>query len=137
MSTKYVSASLSDPYLVKAESDGFTYMMDYAERNPDGSSQGTSPTGLLLTALSGCHAMTARSFLTANKIQFTQLDVQIEGNFKNGKEAWQLSAHVIIKTDAQLDNRQNQAMERFIQRNCTVSSLLQSGNQMTCSIEHH
>lgn len=135
MSKKTVSATLEDAYVVKSETEGFTYVMDYAERNPVGESQGTSPTGLLLTALSGCHAMTARSFLAGKRIPFSKLEVVVEGNFENGKQSWHLSANVIIKTDAQLDDRQREKMERFIARNCTVSSILQSGNEINCSIE--
>lgn len=135
MSKKIVSAKLEDQYVVKAETEGFTYVMDYADRNPAGESQGTSPTGLLLAALSGCHAMTARSFLAGKKIPYNKLEVGVEGNFENGKQSWHLSAEVIIKTDAQLDDRQRETMERFIARNCTVSSILQTGNEIKCSIE--
>lgn len=135
MSKKVVSAKLEEQYVVKAESEGFTYVMDYADRNPEGESQGTSPTGLLLAALSGCHAMTARSFLAGKKIHYSKLEVGVEGNFENGKQSWHLSAEVIIKTDAQLDDRQRETMERFIARNCTVSSILQTGNDIKCSIE--
>ena len=135
MSKKIVAARLEEGYLVKAETEGFTYVMDYAERNPAGKSQGTSPTGLLLTALSGCHAMTARSFLAGRKIPFNKLEVLVEGDFDNGKQSWHLTADVIIKTDAQLDDRQRESMERFISRNCTVSSILQTGNDIHCSIE--
>ncbi len=69
------------------------------------------------------------------KNHFNKLDVLVEGNFENGRQSWHLSAEVIIKTDAQLDNRQRETMERFIARNCTVSSILQAGNDIKCSIE--
>lgn len=135
MSKKIVNATLEEGYVVKAKTEDFTYIMDYAERHPLGESQGASPTGMLLTALSGCHAMTARSFLAGKKIPFNKLTVSVEGDFENGRQRWQLSANVIIRTDAQLDDRQRETMERFIARNCTVSSLLQAGNDIKCSIE--
>lgn len=135
MSKKKVAATLKDNYVVNAETNGFNYIMDYAERNPVGQSQGASPTGLLLTALSGCHAMTARSFLDGKKIPFKTLDVSVEGDFENGKHSWRLSAKIIITIDSQLDDCQIETMERFIARHCTVSSVLQTGNEIKCFIE--
>lgn len=135
MSIKHVTAQLEEPYIVTAISEGFTYTMDYADRNPEGESLGTSPTGMLLTALSGCHAMTARSFLSGKKIPFSKLIIEINGEFTNGRKNWQLNANVTIKTDAQLDDREMETMERFVARNCTVSSVLQTGNEITAQIE--
>lgn len=135
MAEKKVSGAITDHYVVDIQSEGFIYKMDFAERTKDIPIQGTSPTGLLLSALAGCHLMTARSYLDGRNILFNQLNVMIEGDFINGKTSWTLDAHVLLKTDAQLDNKQLNALEKFIMRHCTVSSILQHGNQIKCQIE--
>lgn len=135
MAEKTVSGEITENYVVKAHSEGFTYTMDFAERTQNALTQGTSPTGLLLSALAGCHLMTARSYLDARHILFNQLKVVIDGDFVNGKTSWTLDAQVTLKTDAQLDNQQLNALEKFIMRHCTVSSILQHGNQIKCLTE--
>lgn len=135
MAKKTVTGHIVEHYVVKAQSEEFQYTLDFAERAPEGNSQGTSPTGMLLTALAGCHLMTARSYLEGRNILFKELNVKIDGNFINGKTNWSLDADVLLRTDAPLDTKQVNSMEKFIRRHCTVSSVLQAGNQINCHIE--
>src|SRR5690625_7304859 len=77
MSIKKVQAENTEDFVVKAEANGFSYTLDYASRNPNKKSMGTSPTGLLLNSLAGCQLITARSFFIRQNINVNTLKVDI------------------------------------------------------------
>lgn len=128
MAEEVTHAKVIDKYVVESSIEGFTYTMDFTERTPDIISQGTSPTGMLLVSLSGCHLMTAVSYLNMKKIDFSVLKAHVEGDFIDEKPEWRLNANVVIETDAKLDDDQLAGINRFIHRHCKVSSILSKGN---------
>lgn len=130
MAEKFTQAFVKENYLVASETEGFNYTMDYTERFPDRVSQGTSPTGLLIVSLVGCHLMTSVSYFNMKKISFDILKGQIEADFVDSKDGWELEAKVIITTDAKLTKDGVQGLSRFIHRHCKVSSMLSRGNNI-------
>lgn len=136
MSEKQVHAEIIDNYVVNAEVEGFEYTMDHSERNKDGESVGTSPTGFLVSAISGCYLMTAKSYFSRNDIEFTQLKVDIKGDFQNDKTNWKLIADITLQTDAKLNDKTLPRLIRFVKRNCTVSNVLNKGdNELNLEVE--
>lgn len=135
MSTKKVHAENTENFVVNAEADGFNYTLDYASRNPNKKSEGTSPTGLLLNSLAGCQLMTARSFFIRQNINVNILKVDITGDFNYKNDAWVLEADAILKIDVDLDEQQIDGLTKFIDRYCTVSGVLSAGNTINLSIE--
>lgn len=135
MAEKFVEAKVKDNYEVETHIEGFSYTMDYTERTPDLISKGTSPTGMLLVSLAGCHLMTAVSYLNMKKIAFSVLNAQLDGDFIDEKPEWRLDAEVIVETDANLDDSQLAGLERFIHRHCKVSSILSKGNNIKLSFK--
>lgn len=131
MPEKMTQAYVKENYLVESEIEGFTYTMDYTERYPDRISQGTSPTGMLIVSLIGCHLMTAVSYLNMKKIDFEVLKGQVEADFIDDKEGWKLEAKVILTTDAKLSEDKIKGLTRFIHRHCKVSSMLSRGNNIS------
>lgn len=135
MAEKETEAKVIDRYIVQADIEGFSYTMDYTDRMPEFTSQGTSPTGLLLVSLSGCHLMTAVSYLNMKKIEFSQLTAHVAGDFIDENREWRLDASVEIVTDAILNEEQLAGLERFIHRHCKVSSILSKGNNVELNIK--
>lgn len=132
LAEKVTEAVVIENYQVDSTIEGFTYTMDYTERNPDLVSQGTSPTGMLIVALVGCHLMTAVSYLNMKKIDFSVLKGTVEADFIDTKEdGWKLDAKVTLTTDAKLDEDKLNGLSRFIHRHCKVSSILSKGNDVT------
>lgn len=130
-----MEAKVIDRYIVQADIEGFSYTMDYTDRMPGFTSQGTSPTGLLLVSLSGCHLMTAVSYLNMKKIEFSQLTAHVAGDFIDKNREWRLDASVELVTDAILNEDQLAGLERFIHRHCKVSSILSKGNNINLNIK--
>lgn len=130
MAEKITQAYVKENYLVEADIEGFNYTMDYTERFPDRVSQGTSPTGLLIVSLVGCHLMTAVSYLNMKKIPFDILKGQIGADFVHSSDGWLLEARVVLTTDAKLSEDGIQGLTRFIHRHCKVSSILARGNNI-------
>jgi len=135
MSTKKVHAENSKNYVVDAESEGFDYTLDYSSRNPNNEGVGTTPTGLLLTSLAGCHLMTARSFFNRHEIDAETLETDITGDFNHHDDGWELEADVLLTTDAQLDSEQIDDLKQFIDRYCTVSGVLSQGHTINLSVK--
>ncbi|UUX34995.1 OsmC family protein [Fundicoccus culcitae] len=135
MSQKMVHAENKANYVVTATVDHFEYTLDFAERNPDKTSVGTTPTGLLVAALAGCHLMTARSFLVGRELDFTALKVDITADFDHKNFDWRMTADIRLQTDAKLDERQVESLKRFIHNHCTVSNVLSHGNTLNLAIE--
>lgn len=135
MSQKIVHAENLDNFVTKTEVDHFEYVLDYADRNPNNESVGTSPTGLLAAALAGCYVMTARSFFLARKIDFSILKVKIVADFDHKNYDWRMSADTTIQTDAKLDDREKERLDYFIKNHCTVSNILSHGNTLNTSFD--
>jgi len=135
MSIKKVHAENSKNYVVDTESDGFNYTLDYSSRNPNNEGVGTTPTGLLLASLAGCHLMTARSFFNRHEIDSETLETDITGDFNHRDDGWDLEADVLLTTDAPLDSGQIDDLKRFIDRYCTVSGILGKGHTINLSVE--
>lgn len=136
MSIKKVQAENTEDFVVKAEANGFSYTLDYASRNPNKKSMGTSPTGLLLNSLAGCQLITARSFFMRQNINVNTLKVDITGDFNYKNDAWVLEADAILKIDVDLDEQQIDGLTKFIDRYCTVSGVLSAGNTINLTIEN-
>lgn len=135
MASKKVHAENSKNYVVNATSEGFNYILDYSSRNPDNEGVGTTPTGLLLTSLAGCHLMTARSFFNRHDIEPSVLETDISGDFNHDNDGWHLKADVLLTTDAQLNEGQVDDLKQFIDRYCTVSGVLSKGHTINLSVE--
>ncbi|XJS11638.1 OsmC family protein [Aerococcaceae bacterium WGS1372] len=131
MSEKITQAYVKENYLVESNIEGFNYTMDYTERYPDRISQGTSPTGLLIVSLLGCHLMTAVSYLNMKNIAFDILKGEVEADFIDEKSSWKLDAKVTLITDAKLSEDAINGLTRFIHRHCKVSSMLSHGNDIS------
>jgi uncharacterized OsmC-like protein len=135
MATAKVQGTNTKGYVIETESEGHQYTLDYASRNPNKESAGTSPTGLLLSSLAGCLLMTARSYLDRSKIEAKTLDTEVTGDFKQSLDGWDLEVDAVITTDADLDEQHTKNLKQFIDRFCTVSAVLRNGNTINLSIE--
>lgn len=135
MSIKRIKAENTENYIVTAEADGFHYTLDHKSRNPNHQSVGTSPTGLLLSSLAGCQLMTARSYFNRQKIDVSVLKVDIAGDFNYSDKGWKLEADAVIRIDIDLEEQQVEDLKKFIDRYCTVSGILTSGNTVNLSVE--
>ena len=137
MATKKVYGKNTTDYVVETEVDSFTYTQDFVGRDPNKEDQGTSPTGLLLTSLSGCYLITARSFFNRKEIQATILETDISGDFNyHLNDGWLLEAEVTLKTNAELNGETEDQLNQFIDRYCKVSGVIGNGNNITFKIQN-
>lgn len=136
MSRKEVYAKNSEKYVVTATADGHDYTLDYISKNPNQQSEGTSPTGLLLNALAGCKLMTARSYFSRKKMNVDDIEIKITGDFNYTNEGWKLKADAVLLVDTSLNSSQEKELIQFIERFCTVSGVLATGNEINLSIEY-
>ncbi|OFI49890.1 hypothetical protein BG261_09600 [Floricoccus tropicus] len=134
MSKQTTDAEIINNYFVQAETKGFTYDLDYIEKDPTVVSQGATPTDMLLVSLASCHLMTLVSFFNLKKVPYSILKAHIDGEFSYKSEAWFLDATVIITTNAQLNSEQINEAQKFIHRHCKISSILSQNNDINLEI---
>ncbi|CAM3148346.1 OsmC family protein [Streptobacillus ratti] len=98
-------------YEVTTETNGSVYNMDYKNLNPIG----TSPVGLLNSALVGCIIMVIRLYFST-----MQLDVKVEVESKIDG----MNIEMDIKLDTEVSEAEIERILVFVEEKCTVHKMM-------------
>ena len=97
-------------FIVNSNTDGFSYTMD-KDKN-----YGTTPVGLLSSALSGCIAMCVRGYYLRKRLPEVNIEVVTE------TEPTNIYAKIYIDKD--FDEKEAQEIIEYVNKVCTVSQML-------------
>ncbi|WP_064610232.1 OsmC family protein [Streptobacillus moniliformis] len=98
-------------YEVSTETNGSVYNMDYKKLNPIG----TSPVGLLNSALVGCIIMVIRSYFS-----IMGMDVKVEAISKLDG----MNIKMDIKLDIEVSEAEIQRILAYVEEKCTVHKMI-------------
>ncbi|ACZ00623.1 OsmC family protein [Streptobacillus moniliformis] len=98
-------------YEVSTETNGSVYNMDYKKLNPIG----TSPVGLLNSALVGCIIMVIRSYFS-----IMGMDVKVEAISKLDG----MNIEMDIKLDIEVSEAEIQRILAYVEEKCTVHKMI-------------
>lgn len=111
----YKTKALSEAgWLVNSNTDGFSYTMDRKKRF------GTTPVGVLSSALSGCVTMCVRGYCIVNKLDGIVIETEVDTNVDD------FTIEVRININKEVENDEVKKIVEYVKDKCTVSQMLSS-----------
>lgn len=111
----YKTKALSEAgWLVNSNTDGFSYTMDRKKRF------GTTPVGVLSSALSGCVTMCVRGYCIVNKLDGIVIETEVDTNVDD------FTIEVRININKDVENDKVNKIVEYVKDKCTVSQMLSS-----------
>lgn len=111
----YKTKALSEAgWLVNSNTDGFSYTMDRKKRF------GTTPVGVLSSALSGCVTMCVRGYCIINKFDGIVIETEVDTNVDD------FTIEVRININKDVENDEVNKIVEYVKDKCTVSQMLSS-----------
>ena len=111
----YKTKALSEAgWLVNSNTDGFSYTMDRKKRF------GTTPVGVLSSALSGCVTMCVRGYCIVNKFDVIVIETEVDNNVDD------FTIEVRININKDVENDEVNKIVEYVKDKCTVSQMLSS-----------
>lgn len=111
----YKTKALSEAgWLVNSNTDGFSYTMDRKKRF------GTTPVGVLSSALSGCVTMCVRGYCIVNKFDGIVIETEVNTNVDD------FTIEVRININKDVENDEVNKIVEYVKDKCTVSQMLSS-----------
>ena len=111
----YKTKALSEAgWLVNSNTDGFSYTMDRKKRF------GTTPVGVLSSALSGCVTMCVRGYCIVNKLDGIVIETEVDTNVDD------FTIEVRININKEVENDEVNKIVEYVKDKCTVSQMLSS-----------
>ncbi|WP_455514669.1 OsmC family protein [Pseudostreptobacillus sp.] len=111
----YKTKALSEAgWLVNSNTDGFSYTMDRKKRF------GTTPVGVLSSALSGCVTMCVRGYCIVNKFDGIVIETEVDTNVDD------FTIEVRININKDVENDEVNKIVEYVKDKCTVSQMLSS-----------
>ena len=111
----YKTKALSEAgWLVNSNTDGFSYTMDRKKRF------GTTPVGVLSSALSGCVTMCVRGYCIVNKFDGIVIETEVDTNVDD------FTIEVRININKDVENDEVNKLVEYVKDKCTVSQMLSS-----------
>ena len=111
----YKTKALSEAgWLVNSNTDGFSYTMDRKKRF------GTTPVGVLSSALSGCVTMCVRGYCIVNKLDGIVIETEVDTNVDD------FTIEVRININKDVENDEVNKIVEYVKDKCTVSQMLSS-----------
>ncbi len=111
----YKTKALSEAgWLVNSNTDGFSYTMDRKKRF------GTTPVGVLSSALSGCVTMCVRGYCIVNKFDGIVIETEVDTNVDD------FTIEVRININKDVENDEVSKIVEYVKDKCTVSQMLSS-----------
>ena len=109
----YKTKALSEAgWLVNSNTDGFSYTMDRKKRF------GTTPVGVLSSALSGCVTMCVRGYCIVNKLDGIVIETEVDTNVDD------FIIEVRININKDVENDEVNKIVEYVKDKCTVSQML-------------
>lgn len=109
----YKTKALSEAgWLVNSNTDGFSYTMDRKKRF------GTTPVGVLSSALSGCVTMCVRGYCIVNKLDGIVIETEVDTNVDD------FTIEVRININKDVENDEVSKIVEYVKDKCTVSQML-------------
>lgn len=109
----YKTKALSEAgWLVNSNTDGFSYTMDRKKRF------GTTPVGVLSSALSGCVTMCVRGYCIVNKFDGIVIETEVDTNVDD------FTIEVRININKDVENDEVSKIVEYVKDKCTVSQML-------------
>ena len=109
----YKTKALSEAgWLVNSNTDGFSYTMDRKKRF------GTTPVGVLSSALSGCVTMCVRGYCIVNKLDGIVIETEVDANVDD------FTIEVRININKEVENDEVKKIVEYVKDKCTVSQML-------------
>lgn len=109
----YKTKALSEAgWLVNSNTDGFSYTMDRKKRF------GTTPVGVLSSALSGCVTMCVRGYCIVNKFDGIVIETEVDTNVDD------FTIEVRININKDVENDEVNKIVEYVKDKCTVSQML-------------
>ena len=109
----YKTKALSEAgWLVNSNTDGFSYTMDRKKRF------GTTPVGVLSSALSGCVTMCVRGYCIVNKLDGIVIETEVDTNVDD------FTIEVRININKEVENDEVKKIVEYVKDKCTVSQML-------------
>lgn len=109
----YKTKALSEAgWLVNSNTDGFSYTMDRKKRF------GTTPVGVLSSALSGCVTMCVRGYCIVNKLDGIVIETEVDTNVDD------FTIEVRININKDVENDEVNKIVEYVKDKCTVSQML-------------
>lgn len=109
----YKTKALSEAgWLVNSNTDGFSYTMDRKKRF------GTTPVGVLSSALSGCVTMCVRGYCIVNKLDGIVIETEVDTNVDD------FTIEVRININKDIENDEVSKIVEYVKDKCTVSQML-------------
>ncbi len=109
----YKTKALSEAgWLVNSNTDGFSYTMDRKKRF------GTTPVGVLSSALSGCVTMCVRGYCIVNKFDGIVIETEVDTNVDD------FTIEVRININKDVENDEVSKIVKYVKDKCTVSQML-------------
>jgi len=129
-----VESRLKDGLSVESRAGKFTVLMDEPE-TLRGTDTGMNPVEMLLCSLGACQCIVARLFARAQKIEFEDFRVELEGDldtdgFLRGKDGIRPGLSEIRYTIHMKTNAPRERVEdfaAFIKKRCPVSDVIVNG----------
>jgi putative redox protein len=118
--------------------NGHTIIMDAPERG-GGEDSGAIPKPFILTALSGCAGMELVAFLKKLNLTVDGINVKAKGELTSKVPYYYTSIHLIfeIRTNKELENTINDAVQQVMTSICGVSYMLQKIMPLTWEIKFY
>ena len=111
----YKTKALSEAgWLVNSNTDVFSYTMDRKKRF------GTTPVGVLSSALSGCVTMCVRGYCIVNKFDGIVIETEVDTNVDD------FTIEVRININKDVENDEVNKIVEYVKDKCTVSQMLSS-----------
>ena len=101
-------------FIVNSNTDGFSYTMDRKKRF------GTTPVGVLSSALSGCVTMCVRGYCIVNKLDGIVIETEVDTNVDD------FTIEVRININKDVENDEVSKIVEYVKDKCTVSQMLSS-----------
>lgn len=102
-------ARLDEDFIVKSNTNNFDYNMDKSQN------LGTTPVGVLCSALSGCFIMCVKGYYFRKKLDVV---IEYESNYENRVFT------IDITVDKEINKEIRDEIYSYIEKYCTVSQML-------------
>ena len=137
MDFKYsATAKLEEGLRVRVQAGDHEYIVDEPVEL-GGSDQGAMPGLVLLTSLAGCKAMVTRIYCNKYNIPLRSCELVLTaaGNFDQKTGEIDQLFEIEMNIDADLDEAGLAELEKFVEDQCAIGSLLKQQNEVKTTIK--
>lgn len=135
MANHHVSSAWQEGLRFKADVNGHPIVMDVPER-VGGTNQGSIPKPFLLAALSGCTGMDVASLLTKQRVPFTSMVVDVDGELTDSAPITYKTIEVTYQIEApqEFADKAIKDVKKSLEELCGVAHIVKQVIPMTFNI---